>query len=144
VTPRCEIAVQDAVGLDPDLRSEIEAWLERAVPGWAPAASSFGVRFASTAEVREVNARLRGRDRDTDVLSFAGEAGPEGLHLGDVLVAVPVAEAQAREAGHDLARELKELLLHGALHCLGHDHATDGGEMAGLELELRQRWIGDG
>jgi probable rRNA maturation factor len=143
VTPACEIAVQDAVGLDPELRTEIETWLADAVPQWAPAAASFGVRFASAEEVREINSRLRGEDRATDVLSFAGGETTEGTHLGDVLVAVAVAQSQARQAGHSLDRELKELLLHGALHCLGHDHATDDGQMAALELELRARWIGD-
>jgi probable rRNA maturation factor len=143
VTGSCEVVVQDSVGIDRRLRSEIEGWLAEAVPCWAPGAATFGVRLASSREVRELNARLRGKDRATDVLSFPGGETPDGKHLGDVLVAVPVAEAQARAAGHGLDRELKELLLHGALHCLGHDHETDDGEMVALELELRRRWIAD-
>ena len=45
------------------------------------------------------------------------------------------------EAGHDVDREVKTLLLHGILHCLGHDHETDQGEMERLERRLRKRWI---
>jgi probable rRNA maturation factor len=54
---------------------------------------------------------------------------------------VPQATRQAEVAGHSLARELRILLLHGVLHCLGHDHETDDGEMDRLERRLRRRWL---
>jgi probable rRNA maturation factor len=78
------------------------------------------------------------------VLSFPGGASPDGRHLGDVVISVPHAGRQARAAGRSLARELRVLLLHGLLHCLGHDHERDGGEMERLERRLRRRWIGGG
>lgn len=93
--------------------------------------------------MRLLNRRYRERDAATDVLSFPGERTPEGLHLGDVAISVDAVRRQARDAGHGHARELKELMLHGILHCLGHDHERDGGEMDRLELGLRERWIGD-
>jgi probable rRNA maturation factor len=71
------------------------------------------------------------------VLSFPGEEG----HLGDILISVPTARRQAAEAGHGAERELRTLLLHGVLHCLGHDHETDGGEMERLERRLRKAWL---
>ena len=77
------------------------------------------------------------------MLSFPGDETPEGHHLGDVVIAVPVAERQAAAAGHSLDRELRLLALHGLLHCLGYDHETDHGEMEAREDELRRRWIGD-
>ena len=52
------------------------------------------------------------------------------------------ARRQAAAAGRDPAREIQVLLLHGLLHCLGHDHEVDGGEMERLERRLRRRWIG--
>ena len=55
-----------------------------------------------------------------------------------------MAREQARRAGHSPGDELKTLLLHGVLHCLGHDHETDGGVMERLEARLRRDWIGDG
>ncbi|MCZ6507655.1 MAG: rRNA maturation RNase YbeY [Acidobacteria bacterium] len=143
MTARCEIVLQEDADVDGVLLVEIESWLRGVVADLAPAADSFGVRLAGDDEVRQLNARLRGNEAPTDVLSFPGAPTPEGLHLGDVLISLPVARRQAKEAGHGLRREVKELLLHGILHCLGHDHETDDGEMETLELELRQRWVRD-
>ncbi len=116
-------------------------WLREVVADIAPRAGSLALRLTSDREVRRLNARYRGKDRATDVLSFPGGEDGEEHHLGDVAIAVPMARRQAETAGHDLARELRELALHGVLHCLGHDHETDGGTMDRLELELRRRWI---
>lgn len=138
-----EVTLQNPTGApegdDPDLLS----WLERLIAELAPGAS-FTARLTTDREVRRLNRTYRGKDAPTDVLSFPGGSGPEGEHLGDVVIAVPVARRQAEAAGHSPARELRVLLLHGALHCLGHDHETDEGEMEGLEEELRQRWIDAG
>lgn len=79
--------------------------------------------------MRVLNGRWRGKDRATDVLSFSqreGEGG--GLHpevLGDIVICVPVARNQAREAGHCLAAELDRLAVHGLLHLAGHEHEGD-------------------
>lgn len=115
----------------------LRPWLERLVATLAPEAESLGIRFAGDREVRRLNRTYRGKDRPTDVLSFPGEDG----HLGDILISVPVARRQAAAAGHAVERELQVLLLHGLLHCLGHDHETDGGEMERLERRLRRTWI---
>jgi probable rRNA maturation factor len=115
---------------------------------------SCGVRFAGDRAMRRLNREFRGIDSTTDVLSFPGQAGgpdaggpdtggPDaGGHLGDIVISVPAARRQAAAAGHDPQRELRILLLHGVLHCLGHDHEVDGGEMERLERRLRRRWIG--
>ena len=116
----------------------------RGADGGAPGAcnassvSSLGVRFAGDRTMRRANREFRGKDQTTDVLSFPGD----GAHLGDVLISVPQARRQAAAAGRDPAREIQVLLLHGVLHCLGHDHEVDGGEMERLERRLRRRWIG--
>ena len=75
------------------------------------------------------------------MLSFPGEETPEGRHLGDIVVSIPTAARQAAERGATLLEEVKLLLLHGVLHCLGHDHETDRGEMEKLETRLRRRWL---
>jgi len=100
---------------------------------------SVGVRFAGDRAMRRANREFRGKDETTDVLSFPGDGGG---HLGDVLISVPQARRQAAAAGRDPEREIQVLLLHGVLHCLGHDHEVDGGEMERLERRLRRRWIG--
>ena len=124
----------------------LRPWLERLTSALAPsgaAAASLGVRFASDREMRRVNRSYRGKDKTTDVLSFPGGAGEEGLHLGDLLISIPTARRQAEAEGHSAEREIKVLLLHGLLHCLGYDHETDQGEMERLERRLRRTWIGD-
>jgi probable rRNA maturation factor len=63
--------------------------------------------------------------------------GPQ--FLGDIVIAAGVAARQAASAGHALRTELRVLALHGLLHLLGHDHETDDGAMARLELRLRRR-----
>ncbi|HEV7669142.1 MAG TPA: rRNA maturation RNase YbeY [Thermoanaerobaculia bacterium] len=117
----------------------LRPWLEGVLEELAPEALSFGVRFAGDRELRRANREYRGKDYATDVLSFPGE--PEDGHLGDVLISVPRARHQALEAGHDAVREVEILLLHGILHCLGHDHETDGGTMERLERRLRKKFL---
>jgi probable rRNA maturation factor len=115
----------------------LRPWLATLVADLAPEAESLGVRFVGDREMRRVNRQFRHYDKTTDVLSFPGD--PE--HLGDILISVPTARRQAETAGHGVDRELKTLLLHGVLHCLGYDHETDQGEMERLERKLRRTWI---
>jgi probable rRNA maturation factor len=89
--------------------------------------------------LRRLNARYRGRDRATDVLSFPAGGGEAGL--GDVLISVPAAERNARRLGRSLGSELQVLALHGFLHLIGYDHETDDGEMDRVEARLRRRLI---
>jgi len=118
-------------------------WLGGVLGDLAPAADSFGVRFVDDTEMQGLNRRYRGRDYPTDVLSFPGEESSEGLHLGDVVIAVPTARRQAAAEGTPEPLEIRTLLLHGVLHCLGYDHETDRGEMERLEGRLRKRWLAD-
>src|SRR5262249_41954955 len=100
------------------------------------------VLLCGDARMRSLNARFRGKDRTTDVLSFAAvpEIRADGRRpLGDIVVSVPQASRQARGAGHALAQEIRLLLLHGYLHLLGYDHEVDDGTMRRLESRLAQR-----
>jgi probable rRNA maturation factor len=89
--------------------------------------------------VRALNARYRGQDRPTDVLSFPGGGGRD--ELGDIVISVETAEKNARARGRTLGRELDVLALHGFLHVLGYDHETDDGAMDRLERRLRRRLL---
>jgi len=129
-------------GMEP---AALAAWTDRLVADTASGVGSLAVRLTDLPTMQALNLQYRGVDAPTDVLSFAGEVSPEGRHLGDIVIAVPVAARQAAAAGHPLVTELKTLILHGILHCLGHDHETDDGEMENLESELRAVWVnGDG
>lgn len=77
-------------------------------------------------QLHHLNRDYLGVDAPTDVLSFpASETDPETgrRYLGDILLSIPRAEAQARAAGHPLVDEARLLVVHGVLHLLGHDHA---------------------
>jgi probable rRNA maturation factor len=75
--------------------------------------------------IRSLNRDYRGRDRATDVLSFALDVSPpqpvERL-LGDVVISVDTARKQAAQYDAPLQREIYRLLIHGLLHLMGHDH----------------------
>jgi probable rRNA maturation factor len=110
-------------------------WLRGLAP--ARARGLVTIALVDDAAMRRLNRRYLGKNRATDVLSFA--AGGTGPELGDIAIAIGVARRQAREAGHSYAQEVRVLALHGLLHLLGHDHETDGGAMARLEARLRRR-----
>ena len=120
------------------------AGIERVLRGAARSLAVGGelaVVFGGDAAIRRLNARYRGKDRATDVLSFPGPGGEDGL--GDVIISVPAAERNARRLGRSLRSELEVLSLHGLLHVLGYDHETDDGTMERLERRLRRRLIGE-
>ena len=89
------------------------------------------VEFVSEERIRELNREYRQIDSATDVLSFAiDEGGPAAgpRELGDIVIC-PEHTADVREA-----------IVHGALHLSGMDHETDDGEMLALQAEL-MRWV---
>jgi probable rRNA maturation factor len=89
------------------------------------------VTFITPEEIAALNARHRGREGPTDVLSFpVDEDGPVlgERELGDVVI--------CPEHTEDLA----EAVVHGMLHLVGMDHETDEGEMLALQAEVLS-WI---
>jgi rRNA maturation RNase YbeY len=93
--------------------------------------------LVSDAVMRELNRDWRGKDRPTDVLSFAQAEGPGGAPaglLGDVVISLDTARRQAAERAETLASELDRLLIHGVLHLLGYDH-----ERSPVEARRMQR-----
>jgi probable rRNA maturation factor len=131
----------DVVVLNRQRRRRIDASrLRRVLRGAARALRTSGemaLVLAGDRLVHRLNREYRGRDRPTDVLSFPGAGGGEGL--GDVVISVPTAERNARRLRRTLPQELDALALHGFLHVLGHDHETDDGRMDRLERRLRRR-----
>ena len=116
--------------------------LRRVLEGAAQALSIEGeVALVLTGDraVRALNARYRGKDRPTDVLSFPG--GGAKQELGDIVISVETARKNARALGRTLDQELDVLALHGFLHVLGYDHETDDGTMDRLERRLRRRLL---
>ncbi len=93
--------------------------------------------------IHALNKQYLGEDKPTDVLSFPMDEGeilasPGPRPLGDVVIGLEVAAAQARAHGWSLDEELTFLLVHGFCHLLGHDHAEPGeaAEMRAAEDRL--------
>jgi probable rRNA maturation factor len=88
--------------------------------------SDLSIILTSDARLHELNLTYLGVDAPTDVLSFpASETDPQSgaRYIGDILISIPRAQAQAEAAGHALEAEVQLLVVHGVLHLLGHDHA---------------------
>ena len=101
------------------------------------------VPFTDNEKIRELNAQYRNIDRATDVLSFPlfdeDFEDEEDLALGDVVLSLEKAEAQAKEYGHSFERECAFLVVHSVLHLIGYDHETS--EEDEKEMFFRQEEI---
>ena len=98
------------------------------------------VLLTNDSGIRRINRDMRQVDRATDVLSFpefelepGRLPGPEDadpgtglVPLGDMVISMEHAAAQAREYGHSNRRELAYLAVHSVLHLLGYDHLDEG------------------
>jgi probable rRNA maturation factor len=94
------------------------------------------ILLADDASVRDLNARFRGKDKPTNVLSFPAPdfARP---HLGDVALAYGVCADEAETQGKSLADHLAHLTVHGVLHLLGWDHEAEAQAEAMEAMERR-------
>lgn len=93
----------------------------------APAqVTRISISLVGDGEMRELNREYRGKDKPTDVLSFANLEGPPvpggEEHLGDLVISVETARRQAVEYGVTFTQEMARLTVHGILHLLGYDH----------------------
>ena len=137
--------------------------LQRRVRGWAPARGDIAhwasaalgrggrgrelaVCTVGTAESARLNARFRGRDQPTNVLSFTpahlplapGGAPPP---LGELVICPRVLKAEARAQDKTLRAHWAHLVVHGTLHLLGYDHerAADARRMERREIAVLRR-----
>ena len=108
--------------------------------------AELSVLFVGDRAMRTLNRQYRGKDRTTDVLSFALQEGRFSMvqpnMLGDIVISVPMARQQAVVSGLTLQQELERLLVHGLLHLVGYDHergATDARSMRMKEQSLLKR-----
>ncbi|NPV88429.1 rRNA maturation RNase YbeY [Coprothermobacteraceae bacterium] len=92
------------------------------------------VYFCDERTIKDLNSHYRGKDYTTDVLSFVGE----GDFLGEIVICVPVAMAQAEESNVTWEAELAMLLTHSFLHLLGYDDETEEGykQMVALQNSI--------
>ena len=120
-----------------DALPDVETLAKAAAEGALEGDGALTILLADDEAVRDLNARFRGRDAPTNVLSFpaAPSAAP---HLGDIALAYGVCAREAAEQGKPLAHHLQHLVVHGVLHLLGSDHQDDA---EADEMEGRERLI---
>ncbi|MFN4296472.1 MAG: rRNA maturation RNase YbeY [Brevundimonas sp.] len=100
----------------PDVRGVVVRAAEQAAPP-----GDVVILLTDDDTVRDLNARFRGKDKPTNVLSFPAPASARP-HLGDIVLAHGVCAAEARQQGKPFADHLSHLVIHGVLHLTGHDH----------------------
>ncbi|MCW8907196.1 MAG: rRNA maturation RNase YbeY [Sedimenticola sp.] len=121
---------------------QFQTWVEAALQGRRDEAELV-IRIVDREESRSLNSQYRGKDRPTNVLSFASELPPEvesGL-LGDLVICAPLVAEEARAQGKILQEHWAHLVVHGVLHLLGYDHQheQEAEEMEGLEAGILAR-----
>jgi probable rRNA maturation factor len=109
--------------------AEVERLVAAAVAEAGVEEGHVAVAFVTPDEIAALNAEHRGKQGPTDVLSFPiDEEGPSAgpRELGDIVICPEHTE------------DLREAVVHGALHLVGYDHETDDGEMLALQDRLME------
>ena len=123
------VELSRAKGVRAPSAGAIRAWADAAL-GRRARGRELAVRIVGPRESRRLNARYRGRDEATNVLSF-----PTAEHLvrlapdptmkaalGDLVLCSPVVAREARDQGKSLRAHWAHLIVHGTLHLVGYDH----------------------
>jgi len=125
-----------AGGLSLQVRRRVRGWTpsRRELTSWAQAAlgrraqGELGVAVVGAPESRRLNARYRGRNHATNVLSFPAAAQPLAAAprpLGDLVICARVLRDEAQRQAKTLRAHWAHLVVHGALHLIGYDHQAD-------------------
>lgn len=106
--------------------------------------AEISVTIVDDEKIQELNRQYRNIDRSTDVLSFP--LGENGIYdtnydtgakmLGDIVISIEHAFAQAERYGHSLQREIGFLTVHSLLHLLGYDH--EGGGLEAVRMREKE------
>ena len=124
-------------------RVELTRWAAAAL-GARSAGRELGVALVGAAESRRLNARFRGRDKPTNVLSFPPPP-PHAVHaarlLGELVICPRVLAVEARAQEKALRAHWAHLIVHGTLHLAGYDHerAADARRMERREIAVLRR-----
>ena len=142
-----ELDLQIATSFEPlPTREDFLCWLRPTLRGQASA--ELTIRLVDLEESRRLNARYRGMDKPTNVLSFPTDL-PDEVKLpllGDIVICAPLVAREAASRPIPIENHWAHLTIHGLLHLLGHDHQDPGKaeKMEALEASLlRQLGIAD-
>jgi probable rRNA maturation factor len=109
----------------------------------SPRSAAVSIRVVGLARSRSLNRRYRGKDKPTNVLSFAGAGRlPDGRELlGELVICAPVVAWEARAQRKTRDAHWAHLTIHGVLHLLGYDHERTGEarKMEKVEVQILDR-----
>ena len=121
----------DVLGVSRVPLEEIDRLLALALASAGIERGHVAVEFVSAERIAELNAEHRGKATPTDVLSFpvdGAHPSPGPAELGDIVICPEHTD------------NLREAIVHGALHLTGMDHETDEGEMLAVQREI-MAWV---
>lgn len=123
---------QDKVDFNTELEETINIVIDKTFEYEDVEPRSVSVLITDNEEIHKLNLEYRQKDAPTDVLSFPlfDEDGTlDEDELGDIVISLERAKAQAEEYNHSLKREVAFLTAHSMLHLLGYDHENGEQEM---------------
>ena len=129
---------QEAVPVD---RAFMRNLVRTVLDGEGVADAEISLAFVDNPTIHRLNKRYLDHDEPTDVLSFPlSEPGAKRL-AGELVIGAEVAQAQARQRGHDVQAELALYVIHGLLHLCGHDDKT--AEAAASMRQRERHYLGE-
>lgn len=133
---------QDKLPFTPELEETVRAVIDEVFLYEQVAPRGVSVLITDNAEIRRLNAQYRQIDAPTDVLSFPlydEDGALDEAELGDIVISLERAAAQAAAYGHSLRREVAFLTAHSMLHLFGYDHEDGETAMYARQEELLSR-----
>jgi probable rRNA maturation factor len=100
------------------------------------------ITFLGSRAMAALNRRHLGHRGPTDVIAFGlGRSVPRSPVIGDIYIAPDVARANALSHGAGVREELTRLIVHGVLHVLGYEHASDASRVASPMWARQERLV---
>lgn len=131
--------LQDNFKIENDLLGH---WAQQALMILGRPDAELSVVLTDDLHIQELNRTYLHRDRPTNVISFPQQEGigPEGTHLGDIVISVQRALAEAADSGMSTMERIGQLLIHGICHLAGYNH-EDVSEATAKEMEDMEAYI---
>jgi len=123
---------QNKIDFTAELEETINVVIEKVFEYEDVEPRNVSVLITDNEEIHGLNLEYRGKDAPTDVLSFPlfdEDGNLDDEELGDIVISLERAVAQAEEYNHSLKREVAFLTAHSMLHLLGYDHENGEQEM---------------
>ena len=155
-----DISFNDEIGFLEDKSRDWQRWILNLLLSAKKAINKdneqeISINFVSSDRIHEINKKYRGKDRPTDVISFAIEDGEENdlmaqfledpnfvEDIGDLFICIDVVKKQAVDYETGFDREFGYTLVHGYLHLNGYDHEQpeDEKKMFTLQREILDQY----